>query len=117
MNPRSLYLGYGVILAALGIIGFVMTHAKSALISGLACGGVMIVISFFVANKIVFNTAKILNLVLIGIFGWRSTIAMNDLMAGNNSKLIPATLLSLMALISVVTLAISLLKSKTSSQE
>lgn len=117
MNPRSLYISYGILLAALGTIGFMLTHAKSALISGLASGGIMILISFFVANKIVFNIAKILNLVLIGVFGWRSTIAMNALMAGNNSKLVPATLLSLMALVSVAVLTISLLKAKTSPEE
>ena len=48
MSLKNLYLYYGISLGALGLVGFVLTHAKSALISGLASAAIMVALSFFV---------------------------------------------------------------------
>lgn len=111
MNPRTLYSSYGTALIILGIIGYFLTYAKSALISGLATGVIMLICSTLV-NKfnVVKLIAKIFNVLFLGAFVWRSTLAMTALNAGNMDKLIPALLISLMALISVSVLAISILK-------
>ncbi len=111
MNPRTLYSSYGTALILIGLIGYFLTHAKSALISGLATGVIMIVISTLVNKfKVLSLIAKIFNVLFLAAFAWRSTLVMNALAAGDSEKLIPAILLSLMALISVCTLAISILK-------
>ncbi len=111
MKPRTLYASYGTALIILGIVGFFLTHAKSALISGLVSGILMILMSLLVGR---FNAAKliakILNTLFLGAFAWRSTLAMNAVAAGDSEKLIPAILISLMALISVAALTISILK-------
>lgn len=111
MNPRTLYSSYGTALILIGLVGYFLTHAKSALISGLVSGVIMIVLSTLVNKfKVVQLIAKIFNVLFLGAFAWRSTLVMNALAAGNNEKLIPAVLLSAMALISVCTLAVSILK-------
>ncbi len=111
MNPRTLYSSYGTALILIGLVGYLLTHAKSALISGLATGVLMIVFSTLV-NKfdVVQLIAKIFNVLFLGVFAWRSTLVMNALAAGDSEKLIPAILLSLMALISVCVFAVSILK-------
>ena len=110
MNPRTLYLSYGLVILAIGLIGWLITHAKSALISGLATGGIMILISFFASGGIARIVAKVFNVLFLGAFAWRSTLAISALSAGDQAKFIPSVLLSLMAIASVVALAISILK-------
>ncbi len=111
MNPRTLYSSYGTALILIGIVGYFLTHAKSALISGLVTGVIMIVLSTLVTKfNVVKVIAKVFNVLFLGAFAWRSTLVMNALAAGDSEKLIPAILLSLMALISVCALAVSILK-------
>lgn len=97
-----------MLISALGIMGFLLTHAKSALISGLASGIIMIVLSFFVSNNSVVLAARIVNGLLLAVFGWRSFLAINAVILGNISKLIPALLITSMAVISLITLTLSL---------
>lgn len=117
MDHKKLYLFYGIAIAILGVVGFLMTHAKSALISGLASGAILIAVSFFSTNKIGSIVAKVLNLLLLGVFGWRSTLAITAFSNGHEDKLVPSVLLSLMALISVVVLAVSLLAKEYVSKD
>lgn len=114
MKANSLYFIYGILLSALGISGFLLTHAKSALISGLASGLIMVVLSFFTANKTVALIAKIVNAVLLLAFSWRSFLVINAVANGNMSKLTPAILIGSMAVISLLILILSFrdLKSK-----
>ena len=113
MNPRTLYSSYGTALVFIGLTGYILTHAKSSLISGLATGVIMIICSTLV-NKfsVVKIIAKVFNVLFLGAFVWRSTLAMNAVNAGDAGKLLPALLISLMALISVSVLAVSILKPK-----
>ena len=113
MGAKKLYLSYGIAIVVLGVVGFILTHAKSALISGLASGAILILLSFFATGKIGSVIAKIINILLLGVFSWRSTIAITALTNGAEAKLISSILLSLMALISVGVLAVSFL-AKTS---
>jgi uncharacterized membrane protein (UPF0136 family) len=106
---QTLYLNYGISIAALGLVGFLLTHAKSALISGLASGAILILISYFVEKfNIVKIIAKIVNLLLLGVFSWRTTLLVIALMNEHPEKLVPAILLGTMALVSLATLILSL---------
>lgn len=108
---HTLYLNYGISLGVLGLVGFFLTQAKSALISGLASAAIIIAISFFIdkapALKIV---AKVINVLLLGVFSWRTTMAIIALLNDHPEKLIPAILLATMALVSLATLVLSLKK-------
>ena len=111
MNPRTLYSSYGTALVLIGLVGYFLTYAKSSLISGLVTGVIMIICSTLVDKfNVVKIIAKIFNVLFLGAFVWRSTLAMNAVNAGDAGKLIPALLISLMALISVSVFAISILK-------
>ncbi|MDA0772369.1 MAG: hypothetical protein O3C63_05440 [Cyanobacteria bacterium] len=113
MNQKTLYLLYGFSILTLGLVGFYLTHAKSALISGAASASIIILLSFFICkSKVVLIATRVVNVLLIGAFAWRSTLAMTALTAGNGDKLIPAILISVMALVSVAAFGISLLSPK-----
>lgn len=114
MKANSLYLVYGLIIATLGVLGFVLTHAKSALISGLASAVIIVALSFFTSNKIGAIVAKVVNVILLGVFSWRATLALTALAAGNSAKLIPGILLAAMALVSLIVLIVSFIKSNRS---
>jgi uncharacterized membrane protein (UPF0136 family) len=162
---HTLYLNYGISLGVLGLIGFFLTQAKSALISGLASAGIIIWISLCIGNKTVAKVTSILmkisfsalvitgvikfftsqnsfllflsigavivlalvlifenkvnlpelfgkitNILLLGVFSWRTTMAIIALLNGHPEKLVPAILLATMALVSLATLVLSLKK-------
>lgn len=108
---HTLYLNYGISIAALGLVGFLLTHAKSSLISGLASGAILILISFFVDKfDFVKIIGKVINILLLGVFSWRTTIAVTALMNGHPEKLTSAILLATMALVSLVTFILSFKK-------
>lgn len=108
---HTLYLNYGISIAVLGLVGFFLTHAKSALISGLASGAILILISLFV-NKFNFVQiiGKVVNVLLLGVFSWRTSIAVMALLNDHPEKLVPAILLGTMALVSLATLLLSFKK-------
>jgi uncharacterized membrane protein (UPF0136 family) len=109
---HTLYLNYGISIAALGLVGFFLTHAKSALISGLASGAILILISFFVDKvPVVKIIGKVVNILLIGAFGWRVIKAVMAIMDGADQSLVKVILVSTMLLISIVSLILSLKKS------
>lgn len=112
MKQQNVYLLYGLILMILGLLGFYLTHAKSALISGLASAALMIGLSFLTKNSVALMITRGLNLALLGVFVWRSSLAISAVSAGSEEKFIPAILLSLMALVSIGALAVSLLSPK-----
>jgi uncharacterized membrane protein (UPF0136 family) len=117
MNKRALYLIYGVVVLILGLTGYFITHAKSALISALAAGLIMMIMGLLVDKfSVIPLIAKIFNLVFLGAFAWRSTMAITALNNGHPDKLIPSILLSLMALISVIVFALSVLVKKSVKQ-
>lgn len=107
---HSLYLNYGISIASLGLIGFFLTHAKSALISGLASGAILILLSFFANKPVVQIIAKVFNVLLLGVFSWRTTLALMALLNEHPEKLIPTILLAVMALVSLVVLLMSFKK-------
>jgi hypothetical protein len=105
---KKIYFFYGLILALLGVTGFVLTHAKSALISGLASAAIIVALSFFMKSKAVRLVTYSLNTLLIGVFSWRFWLALSAFMSGNEAKLIPAALLGKMALFSIIALVLAL---------
>jgi uncharacterized membrane protein (UPF0136 family) len=117
MNKKQLYLIYGVLVLVLGLVGYFLTHAKSALISALVAGLIMMIMGLLV-DKFSFMpvVARVFNLLFLGAFAWRSSMAITALVNGHGDKLIPSVLLSLMALISVGVLAIDILTKKPIQQ-
>ena len=108
---RSLYFSYGIIIALLGIVGYLLTHAKSALISGLASAAVLILVSFFVEKLAIMQLiGKVVNVMLLGVFSWRASLAITALLHEHPEKLVPAILLALMALVSLVVFLLSFKK-------
>ncbi len=110
MKTNSLYLTYGILIALLGVAGFVLTHAKSSLISGLVSGAILVALSFFIEKSSVAMAAKIVNALLLGMFSWRVSKPLMAFMAGNPDKLIPVILLSAMALISLIVFVFTIKK-------
>eukprot|EP01112_Ceratiomyxa_fruticulosa_P003918 TRINITY_DN1423_c0_g1_i1.p1 TRINITY_DN1423_c0_g1~~TRINITY_DN1423_c0_g1_i1.p1 ORF type:complete len:129 (+),score=6.94 TRINITY_DN1423_c0_g1_i1:39-425(+) len=103
---------YAVFIAVMGIIGFLTNpaKAKSALISGLVSGGLCLVWSYLISNGSS-NTSKwgciagfVSCLVLGFVFAWRAFLAWNSYLSGQEEKLVPAVLTSVMSLASAVTL-------------
>lgn len=117
MDLKKLYLFYGLVIGFLGILGFLLTQAKSALISGLISASLLIVVSFFANGQIGNFLAKFINILLLGTFTWRTVLAITALTNDHPEKLIPSILLSLMALVSVVVAAISFLTKETVSKD
>ena len=107
---QSLYLNYGISIGVLGLVGFLLTHAKSALISGLASAVVLIVISFLIEKPFVSTIARVVNILLLGVFSWRASLAVTALVHEHPEKAVPAILLTLMALVSLVVLFLSFRK-------
>jgi uncharacterized membrane protein (UPF0136 family) len=108
---HTLYLNYGISLGILGLIGYFLTQAKSALISGLASAAILIAISFFIEKVPVLKTvARVINILLLGVFSWRTTMAIIALLNDHPEKLVPGILLATMALVSLATLVLSLKK-------
>ncbi len=111
MSNQKLYSIYGLIILALGLGGYLITHAKSALISGLAAGSIMIALSFFVEKaKAVKITAMVFNFLFLVAFTWRGFLAIMALLNEHPEKLIPSILLAAMAIVSVVVFIFSLEK-------
>ena len=108
MKSKSLYLAYASTIAVLGVVGFLLTHAKSALISGLASAVVIAALAFFVEKSgIASIAAKVVNVLLLGVFSWRSTLAITAVLNEHPEKLIPSVLLVLMAMVSLGALVAS----------
>ncbi len=113
MSLKKLYGIYGVLVLALGLLGFCLTAAKSALITGLAAGTVFLILSFVIKNnKVIIVFARFCNIALIGAFAWRFVKAMSLFSAGDESKLIPMALLFLLALLSVSVFLVSVIRPK-----
>jgi uncharacterized membrane protein (UPF0136 family) len=106
----SLYLNYGISIGVLGLVGFLLTHAKSALISGLASAVVLIIIAFLIEKPFVSIIAKVINIMLLGVFSWRASLAITAFMNEHPDKLVPGILLAVMALVSLVVLFLSFRK-------
>ncbi len=118
MSIKTLYLIYSALIASLGLLGFLLTHAKSALISGLASGALMAILALGVEkNKGVAKITKFINLLLLAVFSWRAYIATHAwLWHSQSSKMLPALLLILMALVSFWALFASMKQCSGSNQ-
>jgi uncharacterized membrane protein (UPF0136 family) len=109
MSPKRLYLYYGISILILGLLGFLLTQAKSALITALAAGSLFVTLSFIVrSNKFFILLAKVFNFALIGAFAWRFSKALILFNNGDASKLLPMILLALLAILSLAVFAKSL---------
>ncbi|MDD9897928.1 MAG: hypothetical protein OXU45_02905 [Candidatus Melainabacteria bacterium] len=112
MKQKTVYLLYGLALMILGLIGFYLTHSKTALYSSLPAAVIIIALSFFTGNTAVLLITRVVNLALIGAFAWRANIAISAISNGGEYALTKGILIPLMALVSVGALAISLLAPK-----
>lgn len=111
MSCQKLYTIYGSIVMALGLIEYLLTHAKSSLISGLASGVIMIGLAFFVEKiKAVKITAMVFNFLFLVIFTWRASLAIMALVNDHPEKFIPSLLLAALAVVSVIVFIFSLEK-------
>ncbi|NQY79050.1 MAG: hypothetical protein HRT47_01940 [Candidatus Caenarcaniphilales bacterium] len=110
---KKIFTSYGLFLISMGLIGFFLTHAKSALISGVASGTIILSLSFFIEKTFVNYISKGLTLAFLGVFTWRFTLALMAFSGGNAEKLTPTIILGLMAFVSLFTLVISLFKKET----
>lgn len=101
---KTLYLNYGITLAALGLLGYFLTHAKSALLSGLISGIVLVILALLIKKPFVAIIAKVINILLLAVFSWRSSLAITALLNQHPEKTVPAILLLSMAIVSLVVL-------------
>lgn len=121
MNVSRILVSYGVFLFVAGFIGFAAAgfdaRAKTAIIMGTACGGLMALIGLLARAR---GGAKARTMGWLGVFfacfflatfTWRASIAWGNL----PEKLYVAVLLTTMALASIVTagLLIRTLRSAT----
>ena len=112
---KKIFSIYGAFLIAMGLVGFLLTHAKSALISGLASGAIMFALSFFVDKTVVDYISKALTTIFLGVFTWRFSLALGAVLGGNAEKLVPAVILGAMALMSLATLIAAIISSRKCS--
>ncbi|KAM3097783.1 TMEM14 family protein [Phormidesmis sp. 146-12] len=66
-------LGYGILVAIGGIIGYVNSRSKVSLISGLASGGVLAIACYLCWRDLLlgFGLASLVALLLLGVFAVR----------------------------------------------
>lgn len=104
MDLKKLYIGYGLTLLVSGLLGFWLTHAKSALISGTASAVVIILLAFFTTHSKTLTWIPVgVNLVLALVFSWRFILVYQAL-STNPEKTTAAIFLGIMGLASFIAL-------------
>jgi uncharacterized membrane protein (UPF0136 family) len=109
MNKTQLaktFLFYGIFLILIGILGYVSNpeKAKTALLSGGTFGLLNIALSFFIdkgagwPRRLGLGLSSFLSLV----FAWRASVSWLAVIQGNDSKVIAASLITLMLVASLV---------------
>jgi len=99
---------HGALLLLVGVAGYVWNPSKaiSALIAGALTGGINMFL-YVMANNGASWAAKAslnLNFFFLALFGWRAYGAWNGYAKGNEDKLVPAALITLMFLSTLVVL-------------
>ena len=110
MEAKKIFLGYGILLLGAGIIGFMMTGAKSALISGSVTGIIMVGSSMLTCKNDAFTKFGVLiTMLFTGVFAWRFSLVLEAAKL-NPDKNIAANLLGVMmagGILSLITLFFS----------
>lgn len=101
-----------MVLLLCGVGGFLITHAKSALISGTASGLIIIALSFFVQKNNFLDWASIaLTGLFASVFSWRFSLAFSAFQNGASDKLAAAIILGIMMVASIITLLMAIKQS------
>ncbi|MFM1769580.1 MAG: hypothetical protein RJA22_2109 [Verrucomicrobiota bacterium] len=99
-------IGYGVFLALMGLAGFLTNpeKAKTALLSGGTFGALSVLWGWLMQRGLGFSrwAAFATTVLLLGVFSWRAAVSWEAFAIGNSAKLIPAILISTMAIASLV---------------
>jgi len=97
--PRWLLI-HGFFLIIVGVSGYLWNPAKaiSALIVGSICGGTNLFLALRASGGAPWSTkaALYLNTLFVMLFGWRASGAWSGFAKGNEDKLVPAILITLM---------------------
>jgi len=97
--PRWLLI-HGLFLFAVGAGGYIWNPAKaiSALIVGVICGGTNLFLALRTSGGAAWSpkAALWLNVLFVMLFGWRASGAWSGYSKGNDDKLVPAVLITLM---------------------
>jgi len=109
MNSAKWLIGYGIFLFLCGVAGYLSNPAgaKTALLSGSLFGGLAVVFGVlsWSGKKWAQFMALAMALMLVVVFGWRSTMGWIATSAGE-PKLFAASLISLMLLASLATVVV-----------
>eukprot|EP01113_Clastostelium_recurvatum_P047091 TRINITY_DN8342_c0_g1_i1.p1 TRINITY_DN8342_c0_g1~~TRINITY_DN8342_c0_g1_i1.p1 ORF type:complete len:131 (+),score=13.44 TRINITY_DN8342_c0_g1_i1:22-414(+) len=112
---------YAFLLVIIGTLGYVSNRAKagSALISGVACGGVSLMCSYLMYRGVPYSaTLTVVVLVLLdGVFGWRAFLAWSAFLSGQHEKIVPAGLTSAMFALTLYVLPTVLAAAKQKSKK
>lgn len=112
-TTSKIMLGYGLVLAACGVLGWAAAgftaKAKTAILSGAVTGAAMVAMAFLSSSQGALASAghwggRVLPVLFLGVFSWRASIAWKAHLAGQ-PKLYVAVLLTGMALASVLVAA------------
>ena len=96
MDAKKIFLVFGIVLLGAGITGFMMTGAKSALISGSVTGLIMIASSMLSCKNDSFTKIGVLlTMIFTGVFAWRFSLVLEAAKL-NPDKNIAANLLGVM---------------------
>jgi hypothetical protein len=101
-------IGYGIFLFLCGLVGYVSnpTAAATALMSGSLFGGLSVAWGILLGRGLGFARwgALVTCVMLCGVFGWRSTVSWQAVASGS-PKLLAASLITLMLVGSIATVA------------
>lgn len=110
---------YGIFLIAAGLVGFLSNpeKAKTALISGGTFGALAFVLGVMMKRGVVWSgvAAKVLVLLLSGVFVWRAWASWSAYAGGQSAKLTAAIIITTMCLASLAMLTV-LFRSKPDSR-
>jgi len=106
IRTAKFLVGYGVFLLLCGQVGFLLTDAKTALISGSVSAALALGLAWGAAEGWRWTRYAALGLCVVfgAAFTWRSTVAWLAVIGGTSEKLPVAVLITLMLTASVVTL-------------
>lgn len=108
ISHSSWLIGYGIFLFVCGLAGYASNPAtaKTALMSGALFGGLSVAWGVLLGKGLGLAkwAALVTCLMLCGVFGWRSTVSWQAVASGS-PKLIAASLITLMLIGSIATVA------------
>lgn len=99
-------IGYGIFLIVLGIAGYSYNpeKARTALLSGGTFGGLSMLWGWLMMRGLPFSRWAGLGttVLLLGVFSWRAAVSWEAVADGYAAKLVPALLISVMGVLSLV---------------